>query len=115
MPRPEVHVAAGSRLAGAQPAGRRTLPDHEADAALARLRAEIDLVNAEILRAIERRGALVLRIVQIKRQAGMPPVDPARETEMMARIAARVRGPFSRAAIQAIFRTILAASRALQR
>lgn len=83
-------------------------------AQLAALRSQIDAVNTSILRAIERRGALVLRIAQVKRRTGAPAIDRAREVEMMARLATLVRGPFSCAEVQRIFRAIIAASRSLQ-
>lgn len=81
---------------------------------LAYLRNLIDAANEEILRAVERRGALVLRIMAVKQGLGVAAVDPVREVEMLARIAALVRGPFPRADIQRIFRAIVLASRALQ-
>ena len=81
---------------------------------LEQLRHEIDKVNEEILRAVERRGTLVMRVLELKRELGAPVVDPPREVEMLARLAALVRGPFSRADIQRIFQTIVVASRSLQ-
>jgi len=89
-------------------------PPAAADEQLSVLRRRIDAANEEILRAIERRGALVLRIGRVKRKLGAAAVDPQREVEMLARVAALVRGPFPRADIQKIFQAIVLASRALQ-
>lgn len=90
-------------------------PTTNPDARIAELRREIDRVNLQLLNALERRGQLVLRLMALKRELGSPAFDPAREQEMLDRLAGLTCGPFSATEIQRIFHVIIAASRDLAR
>ena len=80
---------------------------------VALLRRSIDEMNVELLRLLERRGALALRIIQLKRGRGLRSHDPARESAMIAELATHSRGVFDDAEIATMFCSIFDASRAL--
>lgn len=82
-------------------------------AEIALLRRSIDEINVELLRLLERRGALALRIMQLKKRRGLRLHDGAREAAMIAELATQSRGVFDDAEIAAMFRAVFEASRAL--
>lgn len=53
---------------------------------LAPLRAEIDAVDAEIVRLLARRMAIVERVVAIKRREGIPALLPGRVEDVACRV-----------------------------
>ena len=52
-------------------------------------RRAIDALDAELLGILARRGAIVRKIGDIKRQRALPVVDPARKREVSERFASR--------------------------
>jgi prephenate dehydrogenase len=62
------------------------VPDAELSAALARVRGEIEAVDREIVMLIARRADLAREAGRVKRAAGLPVVDPAREHEVLERV-----------------------------
>ena len=60
------------------------------DGRLTELRAEIDAVDAQLAALFERRMNIVSEVAGIKREAGLPVFDPAREADVVARGRARV-------------------------
>ncbi len=80
----------------------------------ARLRQHIDSANHLLARVLQQRAALVLAIGQLKREAGLPAIDPARERAMLRRFSA-VPGGYSAAALARILRAVLRESRTLVR
>lgn len=85
--------------------------------ALAAARLAIDETDAALLDLLSRRAALSLEIGRIKKadaENPMPVYDPARESELLNRLAALNKGPLSAGQIKTIWSEILSASRALQ-
>ncbi|HEU4988469.1 MAG: chorismate mutase [Gemmatimonadota bacterium] len=53
---------------------------------LARLRAEIEQVDREVIRLIARRIDLARQVGAVKRAAGLPALDPGREAAVIRRV-----------------------------
>jgi len=84
-------------------------------AELARLRAEIDRVDRELLADLNRRAALVKQVGALKGAAGRGSVYRAgRERDLIEALVRENPGPFPSAALPAIFREIISASRSLE-
>ena len=82
---------------------------------LSGLRQQIDEVDQQIVRLLNRRAAIALRIGELKRREGDAVYDPAREAALRQRLANLNPGPLPLAALQSIYTEILSASRDLQR
>ena len=78
------------------------------------LRKRIDRLDLELLRLLNRRAQLALRVGRIKRQRRQPVFDPRRERVLLRQIVMANRGPLPKESIRAIFRMILRQSRKLQ-
>jgi chorismate mutase-like protein len=78
------------------------------------LREEIDRVDEELLRLLNRRARLAAEIGELKRRAGLPVLDPAREREVLSRRRAADAGPLGRGAVVRIFRRIVRESRRVE-
>lgn len=83
-------------------------------AELKRLRDELDLVNAELLALINKRGEIAVEIGEVKRAQGIDRYDPVRERQMLESIAASNHGPFETGRLQHVFKEIFKASLELQ-
>ncbi len=81
---------------------------------LSPLRRQIDRIDLELLRLLNARATLALRVGQVKRQRRQAVFDPRRERAVLRRIVASTDGPLPTAAIRAIFQGILRQSRSLQ-
>ena len=77
-------------------------------------RAEIDSIDNELLRLINRRARLAVRVGMIKQSSGLPLCDRDREREVLARAQRINLGPLSDQAIAKIFRRIIYESRQIQ-
>jgi chorismate mutase len=84
-------------------------------AAIERWRDQIDSIDAELLDLLNRRARLALEVGRRKRGAGLPLRDARRERQILARVVQDNAGPLGPAAIQRLFRTILAESRRVAR
>ena len=82
---------------------------------LKKLRKEIDRIDKEILRLLNERAELVIKVGQKKREKNIPLVDPVREKEIMTRLLSLNRGPLKDKHIRGIYREILASSVDIQR
>jgi len=80
------------------------------DERLEQLRTEIDGLNLEVLRLLNRRAELALQVGQRKAELGMAGYDPTRESAMLDRILEHNRGPFPDGAIQNLFKEVFKAS-----
>ena len=79
------------------------------------LRAEVDLINRELLTLISRRAEVVEKIGRAKTAEGRPQhYDPAREERQLRELEQLNPGPFPAATIKAIFKEIFRASLALE-
>src|SRR5262245_60786194 len=88
----------------------------EADAAaLARLRAEIDRVDRELLAALNRRAELVREVGALKGASGRGAVYRAgRERDLVDALVRENAGPFPSAALPAVYREIISGTRSLE-
>lgn len=85
------------------------------DNELQQLRERIDVLNDTLLDLLSERAAIGRRIGEIKRNAGTPLHDPAREKEMLERLVARNPGPLDEAAVRGLFAEIFKATLEVQR
>jgi chorismate mutase/prephenate dehydratase len=80
-----------------------------------KLRAQIDGVDLEILKLLNRRARVVSRIGRIKQRNKRTVYIPGRESEIFKRLVERNDGPFPNDGVRAVFREIVSASRSLER
>jgi chorismate mutase/prephenate dehydratase len=73
------------------------------------IRQEIDTLDADIVRQINRRAALAIDIAGAKRDQGAPIRDVEREAEVMARVREVNEGPLRDHAVESIYRQIIMA------
>lgn len=78
------------------------------------LRREIDLLNEQLLRLIQKRGELVLEIAKLKRAQGLQGYDPKREEEMLRNLSNMAGGPFQPGEVRDVFKTIFRTSLEIQ-
>lgn len=71
------------------------------------LRKRIDRVDDELLRLLFFRTGLATRVGHLKRSKGMAAYSPAREREILDRVARMNGGPLHAAAVKRIFRQIV--------
>lgn len=84
-------------------------------AELARVRAELDEVDAELVRLVARRSALGLQAGRLKRSAGLPVRDHAREARAIAQARAwAADSGLSESQVDELFRLMISHSRAAQ-
>lgn len=81
--------------------------------ALTGLRAEIDAVDRELVRLLDRRAELVAKVGREKRRAGMGVFVPSREAEVLRKVRSR-RRRFPVEALEEIFRAVFRACRSLE-
>jgi len=74
-------------------------------------RAEIDAVDEELLRLLNVRATLAIRVGESKRGAGLSVLDGAREREVIERARCANAGPLDGAAVARLFRRIISESR----
>ena len=77
-------------------------------------RAEIDRIDSELLRLLNERASIALRVGAAKQQADTSLCDPKREIEVLSRLAAENPGPFDDRGIENIFQRIIDESLHLQ-
>lgn len=77
-------------------------------------RAEIDSIDNELLRMINRRARLAVRVGMFKLRAGLPLWDRDREREVLARARRINLGPLDERAVAKIFKRIIFESRRIQ-
>jgi chorismate mutase / prephenate dehydratase len=77
-------------------------------------RAEIDRIDGEILRLLNERAAIALRVGAAKTVVDTSLCDPKRENEVIERLTAENEGPFDAPSIAAIFQRIIDESLHLQ-
>lgn len=74
---------------------------------LTELREEIDQIDRDILRLLNRRAEIVLIIRSLKARQKVPLYAPWREEKILERLKALNPGPLYDQAVEEIFRTIL--------
>jgi chorismate mutase-like protein len=78
------------------------------------LRRKIDRLDAQLVRLMNRRMEVALRIGSLKKAEGEPIYDPSRERQVLIRVAELNRGPLPPATLRDIFRRIVTACRRRQ-
>lgn len=81
---------------------------------LQQLRQRIDRLDAQLLRLLNTRAGLAIRVGSLKRRQGRQLFDPAREAAILRRMTTANSGPLSAQAVRAIYRQILTQSRRLE-
>ena len=77
-------------------------------------RAEIDAIDEELLRLLNRRAKLAVQVGMLKRGEGWPLCDPQRECEVLERARHENNGPLDDRAVARIFRRIIRESRRVE-
>jgi chorismate mutase/prephenate dehydratase len=81
---------------------------------LSELRKEIDKIDAQVLRLLNERTGIVLKVREAKKSQHVTPHSPAREREILKRLTSLNKGPFPNDVLRSIYREILSASLSLQ-
>jgi 3-deoxy-7-phosphoheptulonate synthase/chorismate mutase len=79
----------------------------EPDPLVRRLREEISELDRAVLDAVNARLALVAELKRYKESRGIDFVDPEREAQMLAELAAANRGPLSADGVQELLTALL--------
>jgi len=77
-------------------------------------RAEIDETDRELLRLLNRRARLAMKVGALKRAAGLPCCDPEREGAVIRDLQKANAGPLDALAITKVFRRIIRESRDME-
>ncbi len=77
-------------------------------------RAQIDELDAELLRLLNERARIALKVGDSKKQAGASLCDHTREREVIERLSAANEGPLDNRAIVELYRAIIHESRRIQ-
>ena len=81
---------------------------------LQQLRKRIDQVDRRLLRLLNQRAGLALRVGRLKKRHGRSLFDPRRERAILRQLTAANRGPLPAPAVRAIYREILKQVRRLE-
>ena len=71
------------------------------------LRARVDEVDRELIRALNERARIVQEIMTLKAKSGAPVYDPKREEEILRRVVEMNAGPIYDSSMRDIFELIL--------
>ncbi|MEM2974634.1 MAG: prephenate dehydratase [Candidatus Micrarchaeia archaeon] len=77
-------------------------------------RKQIDRIDEQIIKLLNRRAQIVIEIGKEKRKAGIPAYSPSRERQILDRLSSR-KMLLPRKGMEAIFREIISASRSIER
>jgi chorismate mutase-like protein len=77
-------------------------------------RAQIDIIDEELLRLLNRRAQLAIEIGALKRRDASPLCDPSRERQVLTRATTANSGPLDDEAVTKIFRCIIDESRRVE-
>jgi chorismate mutase-like protein len=77
-------------------------------------RTEIDEIDRELLRLLNRRARLAMKVGTLKQNAGLPCCDTERERDVLTRLQQANGGPLDSRAIGKVFRRIIRESRTLE-
>jgi chorismate mutase len=77
-------------------------------------RSEIDETDRELLRLLNRRARLAMKVGALKREAGLPCCDPERERAVLNDLQKANAGPLDALAITKVFRRIIRESREME-
>ncbi|TKC91547.1 prephenate dehydratase [Trinickia terrae] len=88
--------------------------DDELNTKLKPLRDRIDAIDAQLIALLNQRAAIALEVGEVKKHYNAPVFRPEREQQVIARLQDMSAGPLAGEHISAIWREIMAASRALE-
>ncbi|HLX01442.1 MAG TPA: prephenate dehydratase [Trinickia sp.] len=88
--------------------------DDELNTKLKPLRDRIDAIDAQLIALLNQRAAIALEVGEVKKHYNAPVFRPEREQQVIARLQDMSAGPLAGDHISAIWREIMAASRALE-
>ena len=91
-----------------------TMPDDVETNSIDRYRREIDEIDTELLRMLNRRAACAMKIGKIKKRNNLPIHVPEREEMVLKRLVSLNGGPVPAESVEAVFQTIFAQMRALE-
>lgn len=77
-------------------------------------RRQIDALDEQLVALLNRRAVLVGEVARVKQKTGLPIRIPAREAEVLAKVAAANRGPLDDEALHRLFTAIIQESRRLE-
>jgi chorismate mutase / prephenate dehydratase len=77
-------------------------------------RSEIDILDAELLRLLNKRARIASELGALKVSSGLPVYDGRRERQVLARLCETNPGPLDRESVSSIFRCIIRESRRLE-
>lgn len=77
-------------------------------------RAEIDEIDGQLLRLLNRRAKLAVKVGFLKKSAGVPVCDPEREDAVLERVCRENGGPLEADGLARIFRRIIQESRRVE-
>jgi chorismate mutase-like protein len=77
-------------------------------------RAQIDIIDSELLRLLNRRAQLAIEIGALKRRDASPLCDPSRERQVLVRALTANSGPLDDEAVANIFRSVIDESRRVE-
>ena len=77
-------------------------------------RREIDDIDIELLRLLNMRARLALKVGALKQAANIPFCDPDRERSVLQRLQEINSGPLDKRAVDKVFRRIIRESRRVQ-
>lgn len=88
--------------------------DDDLNTKLKPLRERIDALDAQLIALLNQRASVALEVGEVKKHFNAPVFRPEREMQVIARLQEMSDGPLAAAHISAIWREIMAASRALE-
>ena len=77
-------------------------------------RKEIDDIDAELLRLLNMRARLAMKVGALKQAAHLPFCDPVRERHVLQRLQEMNAGPLDERAVGKVFRRIICESRRIE-
>ncbi|MEO0562445.1 MAG: bifunctional 3-deoxy-7-phosphoheptulonate synthase/chorismate mutase, partial [Chloroflexota bacterium] len=80
------------------------------DNRLQELRAEIDVINMQLLELLNKRASIASEIGKVQSEIGTNFYDPVREGQMLERLQQANEGPFSNSTISNLFREVFRAT-----
>ncbi len=83
--------------------------------AIKHLRKDIDAIDKEIVKLLNKRACRILEIGKMKNKTGEAVYAPAREKEVLSKIIRENQGPLNRETLTAIWREIMSASLAMEK
>jgi chorismate mutase / prephenate dehydratase len=89
--------------------------DDELNSRLKPLRERIDALDAQLIALLNQRAAVALEVGEVKKHFNAPVFRPEREMQVIQRLQDMSEGPLDNDHISAIWREIMAASRALEK